>query len=57
MLEGIFSSEVYQVLEKSLNASSLQHKMISNNIANVIRPVLNGRKSISSNFPKFLIKR
>ncbi|HNZ28895.1 MAG TPA: flagellar basal body rod protein FlgB [Candidatus Goldiibacteriota bacterium] len=38
MLEGIFSSEVYQVLEKSLNASSLQHKMISNNIANVNTP-------------------
>lgn len=38
MLEGIFSSEVYQVLEKSLNASSLQHKLISNNIANVNTP-------------------
>jgi len=38
MLIGIFSRELYQVLEKSLNASSLQHKMISNNIANVNTP-------------------
>ncbi len=38
MIEGIFSSEIYQVLEKSLNAASLQHQMISNNIANVDTP-------------------
>jgi len=38
MLEGIFSSEIYQVLEKSLNAAALQHQMISNNIANVDTP-------------------
>ncbi|MCX8093287.1 MAG: flagellar basal body rod protein FlgB [Candidatus Goldbacteria bacterium] len=38
MLQGIFSSEIFQVLEKSLNAASLQHQMISNNIANVDTP-------------------
>ncbi|HPD18184.1 MAG TPA: flagellar basal body rod protein FlgB [Candidatus Goldiibacteriota bacterium] len=38
MLEGIFSSEIYQVLQKSLNAASLQHQIISNNIANVDTP-------------------
>jgi flagellar basal-body rod protein FlgB len=38
MLDGIFSSEVYQILEKSLNASALQQKLISNNIANVDTP-------------------
>lgn len=38
MLDGIFTSEIYQVLEKSLNASSLQHQMISNNISNVDTP-------------------
>ncbi len=38
MLDGILSSEIYQVLEKSLNASALQQQMISNNIANVDTP-------------------
>ncbi|HDT14993.1 MAG TPA: flagellar basal body rod protein FlgB [Firmicutes bacterium] len=38
MIDGIFSSEIYQILEKSLNASSMQHKMIANNIANVETP-------------------
>lgn len=38
MLESIFSSEIYQVLEKSLNAASLQHQIISNNIANIDTP-------------------
>jgi flagellar basal-body rod protein FlgB len=38
MIDGIFASEIYQVLEKSLNAASLQHQMISNNIANVDTP-------------------
>jgi flagellar basal-body rod protein FlgB len=38
MIDGIFGSEIYQVLEKSLNAASLQHQLISNNIANVDTP-------------------
>ena len=38
MIDGIFASEIYQVLEKSLNAASLQHQMISNNISNVDTP-------------------
>lgn len=38
MLEGFYTSEIYRVLEKSLNAASLQHQMISNNIANVDTP-------------------
>ncbi len=38
MIEGIFSSEIYQILEKSLDAGALQQKMISNNIANVNTP-------------------
>jgi flagellar basal-body rod protein FlgB len=38
MIDGIISSEIYQILEKSLNASSLQQQMISNNIANVNTP-------------------
>ncbi len=38
MIDNILSSEIYQVLEKSLNASSLQHRMTSNNIANVDTP-------------------
>lgn len=39
MIDAILaSSEAYQILEKALNASSLQHKMISNNIANVDTP-------------------
>lgn len=38
MINGFFSSEIYQILEKSLNAASLQHKLISNNIANVETP-------------------
>ncbi len=38
MIDGIFSSEIYQILEKSLNAASQQHKLISNNIANVDTP-------------------
>jgi len=38
MIDGILSSEIYQVLEKSLNAASLQHQLISNNIANVDTP-------------------
>jgi flagellar basal-body rod protein FlgB len=38
MIDGIFASEIYQVLEKSLNAASMQHQMISNNISNVDTP-------------------
>lgn len=38
MIDGILSSEIYQVLEKSLNAASMQHQMISNNISNVNTP-------------------
>ena len=38
MLDGILSSDIYQVLEKALNASSMQHQVISNNIANVNTP-------------------
>ncbi len=38
MVEGIISSEIYQILEKSLNAASLQQQMTSNNIANVNTP-------------------
>ena len=38
MVDGIISSEIYQILEKSLNASSLQQQMTSNNIANVNTP-------------------
>lgn len=38
MIDGIFSSEIYKVLEKSLNAASMQHQMISNNISNVDTP-------------------
>lgn len=38
MIDGIFSSEIFQVLEKSLNSASLQHQMISNNISNVDTP-------------------
>lgn len=38
MIDGIFASEIYQVLEKSLNSASLQHQMISNNISNVDTP-------------------
>lgn len=38
MINGFFSSEIYQILEKSLNAASQQHKLISNNIANVETP-------------------
>jgi flagellar basal-body rod protein FlgB len=38
MIDGIFSSELYQVLQKSLNAASMQHQMISNNISNVDTP-------------------
>lgn len=38
MLDGILSSEIYQVLEKAMNASSLQHQVTSNNIANVNTP-------------------
>ncbi|MCE5300223.1 MAG: flagellar basal body rod protein FlgB [Spirochaetia bacterium] len=38
MLEGILSGNIYQILEKSLNASALQQQMISNNIANVDTP-------------------
>ncbi len=38
MIDAIFSSEIYQILEKSLNAASQQHKLISNNIANVDTP-------------------
>ena len=38
MIDGIFASEIYKVLEKSLNAASMQHQMISNNIANVDTP-------------------
>jgi len=38
VIDGIISSEIYQILEKSLNASSLQQQMTSNNIANVNTP-------------------
>lgn len=38
MVDGIISSEIYQILEKSLNASALQQQMTSNNIANVNTP-------------------
>jgi len=38
MVDGIISSEIYQILEKSLNAASLQQQMTSNNIANVNTP-------------------
>ena len=38
MIDGVFSSEIYQILEKSLNAASWQHKLISNNIANINTP-------------------
>ena len=38
MIDNILSSEIYQVLEKSLNAASIQHQLISNNIANVDTP-------------------
>ena len=38
MIDSILSSEIYQVLEKALNASSMQHQVISNNIANVDTP-------------------
>jgi len=38
MIEAVFSSEIYQILEKSLNASAMQHQMISNNISNVDTP-------------------
>jgi flagellar basal-body rod protein FlgB len=38
MVDGIISSEIYQILEKSLNAASMQQQMTSNNIANVNTP-------------------
>jgi len=38
MVDGIISSEIYQILEKSLNAASLQQQMTGNNIANVNTP-------------------
>ncbi len=38
MLDGILSGEIYQVLEKAMNASTMQHRVISNNIANVNTP-------------------
>jgi flagellar basal-body rod protein FlgB len=38
MIDGIFSSEIYQVLEKSLSAAAMQHQMISNNISNIDTP-------------------
>ncbi|MFP4465467.1 MAG: flagellar basal body rod protein FlgB [Candidatus Goldiibacteriota bacterium] len=38
MIDGIFSSEIYQILEKSLSAASMQHKMVANNIANAETP-------------------
>ncbi|HDQ25936.1 MAG TPA: flagellar basal body rod protein FlgB [bacterium] len=38
MIDGILSGEIYQILEKSMNASSLQHTAITNNISNVDTP-------------------
>lgn len=38
MVDGIISSEIYQILEKSMNAASLQQQMMGNNIANVNTP-------------------
>lgn len=38
MLKSILSSPQISVLEQGLNASSLRHKVISNNIANVNTP-------------------
>lgn len=38
MIDGILSSDVFQIMEKSLNAAAMQQKMISNNIANVDTP-------------------
>jgi flagellar basal-body rod protein FlgB len=38
MLDGILSGDVYQILEKSLNAAAMQQQMISNNISNVDTP-------------------
>lgn len=38
MIDGILSGELYKVLEKALNASSMQQRAIGNNIANVNTP-------------------
>ena len=38
MIDGIVSGEVYQILNKALNASQVQHQLISNNIANIDTP-------------------
>ncbi len=38
MIDAIFSSDTMQILQKSLNAASLQHQLITNNIANVDTP-------------------
>jgi flagellar basal-body rod protein FlgB len=38
MLDGILSGEIYQVLDKAMNAAAMQQQMISNNIANVDTP-------------------
>jgi len=38
MIDAIFSSDTMKILEKSLNAASLQHQLITNNIANVDTP-------------------
>jgi flagellar basal-body rod protein FlgB len=47
MIDAIISaSEAYQILEKSLNAASTQHKMISNNIANVDTPGFKGSEVV-----------
>lgn len=38
MLKALFSSPSVSVLEQGLNAASLRHKVVSNNIANVNTP-------------------
>lgn len=38
MIDGILSSDIFQIMEKSLNASAMQQQMLSNNIANVDTP-------------------
>jgi flagellar basal-body rod protein FlgB len=46
MLDGILSGEVYQVLEKAMNAAAMQQQMISNNIANVDTPGFKGSEVV-----------
>jgi len=47
MIDSIIAgSDTFQILEKALNASAMQHKMISNNIANVDTPGYKGSEVV-----------